>query len=360
MISTFDLDRLRGPQARVLIVAEAGVNHEGNVETALEMISAAAAAGVDAVKFQTYKAERLATRSSSSYWDETKEPATSQFDLFKRYDRFEPDDYQRLEAACRDHGVLFLTTPFDVDVVDWLDPLQSLWKIASGDLTNVPLLERVGATGKPVLLSTGASTLDEIREAEQRLRLAGSPAVSLLHCTLAYPTAPSDAAIGSIRALAREFPDTVLGYSDHTVPPVSFQAIEAAVTLGARVVEKHYTLDKSLPGNDHYHAFEPTEFAALRVRLDMLHDLLGSSEKTVLPAEQAARLGARRSVVSRGAIPRDTVITRAMLDVKRPGGGIEPRYIDELVGRRAASDIADDTTLEWEMLSADPVASGAR
>jgi len=353
-----DFQSLRESGARVFVVAEAGVNHEGELDKAIEMIERAAVSGIDAVKFQAYKADRLATRSSKSYWDETQEPTRSQYELFTKYDSFEPEDYRALEEACRQHGLLFLTTPFDIDVVDMLDPLQSFWKVASGDLTNVPLLDRVGASRKPVLLSTGASTIDEIREAEARLTRAGAPAVALLHCTLSYPTRPQDAAIGSISDLAAAFPENVLGYSDHTVPPVSFQAIEAAVVLGARVVEKHYTLDKSLPGNDHYHAFQPEEFAELRERLDLLSELLGSAKKVVLPVEEAARIGARRSVVSRGAIPRGSVISRAMLDVKRPGGGIEPRFLDDLVGRRALHDIADDTTLTWEMLTTDSVAHG--
>lgn len=349
MPTTFDPARLRDADSSVFVVAEAGVNHEGSLETALEMIARAASAGIDAVKFQTYRADRLATRRSRSYWDESHEPASSQYELFRRYDRFGRDDYRRLAEACSEHGMHFLTTPFDIDVVDWLDPLQSFWKVASGDLTNVPLLERLGATGKPVLLSTGASTLDEIREADALLHAAGAPEVVLLHCTLSYPTSPENAEIASIRALAREFPDRLLGYSDHTIPPVSFSAAEAAVALGARVLEKHYTLDRRLPGNDHYHAFEPDEFAQLRDRLSLLRELLGSGEKTVLPAEVAARVGARRSVVSRGEIAAGALVTRAMLDVKRPGGGIEPRHLAELVGRRALSDIADDTTLEWHM-----------
>jgi sialic acid synthase SpsE len=358
-MTPFDLASFRRWDAPVLVIAEAGVNHEGDLATAVRMVEEAATAGIDVVKFQTYSAERLATRSSTAYWDRSLEAASSQFELFKRYDRFGEKEYRTLADACHERGVLFLTTPFDVDVIDWLDPLQSFWKVASGDITNVPLLTRLAETRKPVLLSTGASTLDEARGAEELLRRLGAPEVALLHCTLSYPTALEDAAIASIRALGREFPDRPLGYSDHTVPPASFQAIEAAVALGARVIEKHYTLDKSLPGNDHYHAFDPADFAALRERLDVLRELLGPDEKVVRPAEEAARIGARRSVVARGDIKAGTTLESSMLDVKRPGGGIDPRRIDELVGRRTLHDIADDTTLEWAMLATDPTPSAA-
>lgn len=341
----------------VLVIAEAGVNHEGDLDVALRMIAEAATAGVDVVKFQAYRAERLATRSSAGYWDRGLEPAVSQFELFRRYDRFGEREYETLARACREHGVLFLTTPFDVDAVEWLDPLQSFWKIASGDITNLPLLTRVASTEKPVVLSTGASTLAEVRDAERHLLEHGAPEVALLHCTLSYPTAVEDASLASIRALRRAFPDRPLGYSDHTIPPTSFQAIEAAVSLGARTIEKHYTLDKSLPGNDHYHAFDPADFAKLRQRLDVLLALLGSDEKIVRPAEEAARVGARRSVVARGDIKAGAAVESSMLDVKRPGGGIEPGRIAELLGRRALRDIADDTTLDWEMFATDSTAS---
>lgn len=347
-----DFDALRSWGARVLLIAEAGVNHEADRGTAIRMVEEAARAGVDVVKFQTYKAERLATRGSSAYWDVAEEPTETQFELFKKYDAFGPDDYSAISAACRENGVEFLTTPFDVEAVEWLDPLLTFWKIASGDITNVPLLERVGATRKPVALSTGASTVDEVREADAALRRAGAPDVALLHCTLAYPTAPEDAALGALTVLRAEFPGAVLGYSDHTAPPASFPAIETAVALGARIVEKHYSLDTTKRGNDHYHAFEPADFAQLRRGLDLQHLLLGEPVKRVLPTEEPARIGARRSVVAHGDIDAGVVLTRDMLDVKRPGGGIEPRFLEQLVGRRVARAVADDTPLTWDMVEA--------
>ena len=296
-------------------------------------------------------ASRRATAPRTGTW--TAEQAATQYELFARYDRLGESDYRALAAECAERGLTFLSTPFDIESVGWLTELMPMVKIASADLTNVVLLRRIAATGKPALLSTGAATLEEIGAAVELLRANGCPEVALLHCTLSYPTKAEDAAIGALLALREAFPECALGYSDHTVPGDSFAAIAAAVALGARIIEKHYTLDKSLPGNDHYHAFDPADFGRLRSELDRLHVLLGSGTKDVLPAEEAARLHARRSLVARGDIPAGAVIDEAMLDVKRPGTGIEPARIGEVVGRRAAVAIPDDTTLLWEMLDGD-------
>jgi sialic acid synthase SpsE len=350
-VQPLDLARIGAWDAPAYVIAEAGVNHNGDLDVALELVRAAAAAGIDAVKFQTYKADRIATKASSAYWDRTKEPASSQYELFKRYDAFGPDEYGRIAEACSAAGVTFLTTPFDVESVDWLDELLPAYKIASADLTDLPLIRRIGATGKPVLLSTGAAEIDEVRRAVGWLRDAGSGPVALLQCVLSYPTATSDANIGALVALRAEFPDAVLGYSDHTMPVDSYAAIAAAYSLGARMIEKHYTLDKTQTGNDHWHAFAPDDFARLRGELDHLHELLGAPTKTVLDSEQPARMHARRSLVSRGRIPEGATVTADMLDEKRPGTGIDPWRIDELVGRRAVRTIEDDETLEWEMFA---------
>jgi N-acetylneuraminate synthase len=344
------LDRLRQRGAAPYVVAEAGVNHGGDLELALEMVRRIADAGVDAVKFQTYKAARLTVRDSPAYWDTAKERTPTQYELFSKYDRFGSTEYRRLAQECAAVGIDFLTTPFDIESVDWLDELVPMWKVASGDITNVRLLRRLAATGKPILLSTGAATVDEIRTALAWLADARVADVALLHCTLSYPTAAEDANVGAVAHLRQLFPEQVGGYSDHTVPPESFAAIAAAYTLGGRVIEKHYTLDKSVPGNDHYHAFDPDDFRALRARLDELRMLLGPGEKVVLPAEEPARVGARRSLVARAAIARGTPLTAELLDVKRPGTGVPPSFLDELGGWVAARDIPEDTTLEWEML----------
>lgn len=350
MSGALDLEKFRDWGAPAFVIAEAGVNHGGDLSVALRMIEAAARAGVDAVKFQTYKAARLATRASAAYWDESKEPIATQYELFARYDRFEDADYRRLAEACEEQGVAFLSTPFDDQAVALLDALVPAFKVASADITNFPLLERIANTGKPVLLSTGAATLAEVESTLAFLEGNGSGPVAILHCVLSYPTEPEDASIAALRALGEAFPDRSLGYSDHTAPPASFAAISAAYTLGARIIEKHFTLDKTLPGNDHYHAFDPEDFRRLISELSELRTMLGQPQKDVLEVERPARTHARRSLVARGDIARGALVTAEMLDVKRPGTGIEPALRDRVVGRRAAVDIPDDTTLEWDML----------
>jgi N-acetylneuraminate synthase len=345
-----DLAGYRRWEAPPYVVAEAGVNHGGDLATAREMVAAAGRAGVDAIKFQTYSAGRLAVRDSTAYWDRAHEPAATQHELFSRYDALREADYRLLAADAAEHGIDFLSTPFDVESVGWLAELTPLVKVASADVTNHPLLRRVAATGRPVALSTGASTLDEVAAAVALLEDGGAPAVALLQCTLSYPTATADAAIGGLVALRERFPEHALGYSDHTLPADSLEAIAAAWALGARIVEKHFTLDPSLPGNDHYHAFDPEGFARLRARLDQTRALLGGPSKDVLAAEEAARTHARRSLVARAAILAGTVLTEELLDVKRPGTGIAPTELAAVLGARAAADIPADAILTWSLL----------
>jgi sialic acid synthase SpsE len=352
-VRQLQLEEYLAEDAPALVVAEAGVNHEGDLDRALRMVRAVAEAGAGAIKFQTYTASRLATRSSRAYWDRSQEQTESQFELFSKYDRFGPDEYSRLSDECEAAGILFTTSAFDVESIDWLDELVAAFKVASGDITNVPLLTRIARTGKPVLLSTGASTLEEISEALELLDGGGAGPVAVLQCTLAYPTPLEHANVAALRALAAAYPDRVLGYSDHTIPPDSFAVIAAAYALGARVIETHFTLDRTLPGNDHYHALDPKDLRRLVDELARERLLLGDPRKQVLEVEQPARMGARRSVVARVAIPKGTPLTPELLDVKRPGGGVPPAFIAEAAGWAAAVDIAEDTTLEWPMLVRD-------
>jgi sialic acid synthase SpsE len=348
-----ELARYRAWDAPAFVVAEAGVNHEGDLDAALLMVREAAAAGAGAIKFQTYTASRLATRSSRAYWDTDHEPTQTQFELFSRFDRFGQTEYRRIAEECGAAEIAFTTSAFDIESVDWLDELVAAFKIASGDITNMPLLARVARTGKPVILSTGASTIVEIEQALELLDESGSGEVAILQCTLAYPTAIDDAAVGGLRELGTTFPNRALGYSDHTVPPDSFAVIASAYTLGARVIETHFTLDRSRPGNDHYHALDPGDLARLIDELERLRRALGPPLKQVRPVEEAARVGARRSLVARVDISSGTPLSPDLLDLKRPGGGVPPAFLSELGGWSASVDIPEDTTLEWSMLSRD-------
>jgi len=335
---------------RPFLIAEAGVNHEGVLSRAIEMVDAAAEAGADMIKFQSYKAESLASRHSPAYWDRRQEPAGSQYELFQRYDALDVADYRKLAERCRDRGIQFCTTPFDLRFVDALDPLLSCHKVASADITNVPLLRAVGSKGKPVLLSTGASTLGEAEAALRVLDGAGAPAVGLLHCVLQYPTELANANLRAIAQLAAVFPERTIGYSDHVPPNDDCLALLLAWLQGAQVLEKHFTLDKALPGNDHYHAMDPDDVVAFRRRCAETSALLGHGRKTVLPCEEPARIHARRSLVAARALPRGTRITPELLVAKRPGHGISPEHHDQVVGRVVGVDVAADQVLTWDQL----------
>jgi N-acetylneuraminate synthase len=333
---------------RPFLIAEAGVNHEASLARAFEMVDAAAQAGADMIKFQSYKAETLASRHSPAYWDRRHEPADSQFALFQRYDAFDVEDYRKLHERCEAKGVLFGTTCFDLPFVDALDPLLCCHKVASADITNVPLLRRVASKGKPVLLSTGASHLGEVETALRHLEAGGAPAVGVLHCVLQYPTEPGNAHLRAIRYLAAAFPNATIGWSDHVPPVDGCLSLLLAWLEGAWLLEKHFTLDKSLPGNDHYHAMDPDDIAAFRRRCELSEALLGRAEKTVQPGEVAARTHARRSLVAACAIRKGTPIAPEMLVAKRPGHGISPEHIDRIVGCPAPADFAADEVLTWD------------
>ncbi len=238
------------------IIAEIGVNHEGSLEKAKELIGLAKEGGANAAKFQTYKADTLASVNSPAYWDRTKEKTANQHELFQKYDSFNEKDYIALFQHCQDVKIDFLSTPFDADAVDFLDPLMSFFKVASADITNMPFLRKVVSKGKPVLLSTGASNLKEINEAVSELKNHGAKDICLMHCILNYPTEDQNANLDMILGLKETFPELVIGYSDHTLPDAEMLVLTAAYLKGAMVIEKHFTYDKSLPGNDHYHAMD--------------------------------------------------------------------------------------------------------
>jgi len=341
------LGRTELPEDRPFLILEAGVNHEGSLATALEMIDAAAEAGADAIKFQSYKAQTLACRESPAYWDRSKEPAHSQFELFQRYDVFDDDHYRALAERCVERNIVFCSTPFDDHFVHVLEPLMPFFKVASADITNFLLLETIAGMGKPVLLSTGASYLSEVDEAVRFLRGHGVSEIALLHCVLEYPTAPEHANLRTIPYLGKVFPECLVGYSDHVPPHHGCQALLTAWMLGARILEKHFTLDKSLPGNDHYHAMDPEDVRTFLAHQKEAAKLLGSAAATCLPCEAPAREHARRSLVASRDIPQGEVITRDALTAKRPGGGIGPNYLLSVMGRRALRDIPADSVLRW-------------
>jgi N-acetylneuraminate synthase len=330
------------------IIAEAGVNHEGSIDLARRLVDEAAAGGADAIKFQTYRAETLAVADSPAYWDTTKESTPTQRKLFAKYDRLWQEDFELLRRHSEDAGVEFMSTPFDRESAIFLADLVSVFKVASADITNVPFLRLIASFGKPVVLSTGAATLGEIAAALDIL--TPRVPVCLMHCILNYPTAHEDANLGMILDLRTRFPDTVPGYSDHTIPDATMSVPVTAALLGARVIEKHFTFDKSLPGNDHYHAMDLADLRLLRRSLAQAFTLVGDASKHPLPSEDPARRYARRSLVAARDIPAGQLITEDDLTWKRPATGISPAAIDEVLGRRARLDIPSDSVLEWRHL----------
>ncbi len=338
-------------RARPYVIAEIGVNHEGSMETAKRLIELAKEGGAHGAKFQTYKAETLAAKESPSYWDLSAEPTDSQFALFKKHDSFGDDEYRELAAHCRAVGIDFLSTPFDDHAVTLLEPLVPFFKIASADITNPPLLRRVAQTGKPVILSTGASTIDEIRGAVDVLEAAGATDIALLHCILNYPCSYENAHLSMISGLAEAFPKFVIGYSDHTHPDPNMTVLSAAVALGARIIEKHFTHDKSLPGNDHYHAMDIDDLRCLSDNLDLLHSAFGDTGKAPLESEDISRLNARRSIVTARKISAGEAIQADAIIPKRPATGISPMHWDQVIGRTASHDLDEDHILTWDDLA---------
>ena len=340
-----------GPGHPPFVIAEAGVHHHNSVELAKQYILRARAAGADAVKFQTYRAEKLATRWAPTYW-ETAAP-TTQFEVFAGRSRLSEEDYAALFSYAADVGIHLLSTPFDLESATMLAGLGMVaFKIASGDLTYPPLLELIGSLGRPILLSTGAATLDEVRLAVETLSSHGAPNVALLHCSLAYPTSMADANLRRIDALAAAFPDMVIGYSDHTVPGESELACPLAVGRGASIVEKHFTLDPLQDGDDHYHSVDPAGLARLVKNCsDAWRATRGFREMTA--AEEPAREGARRSIVAAIEIPCGKVLEEADVDFKRPGTGLPPTSLDLVLGKRTVRPLQAD-----ELITPDALADG--
>ena len=338
-----------------IIIAEIGVNYYdiarqrgiSNMEAAKLMCHEAFMAGADAVKFQTYKAGKIASKYSPSYWDTKEETTTSQYELFKKYDAFGEQEYRELSEYCNSIGVCFLSTPFDFESADYLNDMMEAYKISSSDITNIPFIEYIAKKNKPILLSTGAANRAEIQRAYEVIRKNGNW-LALLHCVLEYPTPYEDANLGRIVALKNEFPDAVVGYSDHTKPSDSQIVITSAYGLGAQVIEKHFTLDKKLSGNDHYHAMDVDDLKKIKRELEVYKVIIGTSELEYLDTESAARKNARRSIVANRDIKEGQVILEEDICFKRPGVGIEPSEYKKVIGMKAKRDIIEDTILQWE------------
>jgi len=337
------------PDSKPYIIAEIGVNHEGSMEQAKKLIDLAKEGGANAAKFQSYKADTLASKNSPSYWDTTKEPTKSQHELFKKYDQFDPEDYVVLSEYCEDNEIDFLSTPFDDNAIEFLNPLVPFFKIASADITNTPFLRKIAEKEKPVVLSTGASSISEIDIALDTLEKYGCQSVALLHCILNYPTQFENAHLRMIKGLSENYPEYIIGYSDHTLPDEAMTSLITAYLTGAVIIEKHFTNDKSLTGNDHYHSMDVNDLKRLVKLIDQINTTLGPvSKKNPIETEKIARLNARRSIVLNNNISKGHVLTESDLTCKRPGNGISPIHWDDVIGRRSSTSLNADDVLRWE------------
>ena len=340
------------------LIAEMGVNFYDTakslniepIEAAKLYIDKAAEAGVDCAKFQSYKANTIVSKNSPAYWDTTKEPTKTQYELFLKHDSFGEKEYRELCDYTHEKGLDFTSTPFDYASVDYLEDMVDFYKISSSDLSNIPFIRYIGSKGKPVYISVGAAYLSEVDEAIRNLKEVGCKEIVIFHCVLSYPTDPKDANLRVIETLKKNFPDVKVGFSDHVAPDEGMITLATAYLLGAEVIEKHFTLDKTLPGNDHYHAGDPEDFRKAIANFKLIDSILGSAEKTVLDCELVPRREARRSLVLTRDMKKGEVISEKDIMAKRPGTGISPQYTEIVVGRKILQDLAEDTFLTWDMV----------
>lgn len=331
---------------RTFIIAEAGVNHNGSIQMAIKMVDAALDAGADAIKFQAFAAERLVTRSApkASYQKRTTNARESQFEMLKRVE-ISPQDHKKLFGYCRKKGITFISSPFDPESIALLNELGlEIFKIPSGEITNLPYLRYLGSLKKRVILSTGMSDLGEIEDALDILTAAGTKRdrITLLHCTSEYPAAYKDVNLMAMVSIREAFKIPV-GYSDHT-PGIEVPV--AAVALGATVIEKHFTLSRDLSGPDHTSSLEPAHFRIMVEAVRNTEAALGNGIKTPSPSELRTSLVVRKSIVARRRIAKGEQFTPSNLTTKRPGTGVNPMAWDEVLGQRARRDYAPDDPVE--------------
>lgn len=333
------------PERGIFIIAEAGVNHNGSLETAKRLVDAAAQAGADCVKFQTYITEEDTSvfAAQADYQKQnTGDGGQSQYEMLKKLE-LGYEQFRELKRYCGEKGILFLSSPFELHSVEFLEELDiPFWKIASSEITNYPFLKKIAQTGKPIVMSTGMCTLQEIRQAMDVLLSSGDRKIVLLQCNTEYPTPMQDVNLRAMLGLQREFGCPV-GYSDHT------QGIEiavAAAALGAVIIEKHFTLDKQMEGPDHIASLDPNELEAMVRAIRNVETALGSPAKEISESERKNRTAARKSVVAARDIRRGEILTEENIAAKRPGGGISPMRWEELLGQRAVRDFIRDEMIE--------------
>ena len=338
-------NKIIGDDNPCFTIAEAGANHDGVLEKAIKLIDAAIEGKADSVKFQTYKASKLTTKTAPKYWDDGN-PKETQFDVFKKLDTLSNDDWKQIFEYANKKNITCFSTPFDKDSVDLLYSLNvPAFKIASADITDIPLIKHVASKQLPIFISTGMADDEEIQYAINSIEDMGNHDIMIMHCITSYPTKPEDANLEMIKTLQKQFPKYLIGFSDHTLGTI----ISVFSTFyGAKCVEKHFTFDNDLKTSpDHRLSLNPQDFQTLVEQLRLASISKGSSQRISFQAESEAIKYARRSIVTTRQIPKNTVITEEMLDMKRPGTGISPKFYEKIIGSKTVNDIQEDIPLQW-------------
>ena len=341
-------DKFIGDGYPCFIIAEAGVNHNGDVSLAKEMVDKAVEAGVDAIKFQTFKSEKLVTKyaSMAKYQKENIGEEDSQFNMLKKLE-LSFEEFIELKDYCNDKSIIFMSTPFDIDSAEFLNSMgMEAFKISSGDLTNIPMLEYIANFNKPIILSSGMSVIGEIEDALISLRNRGVENVAVLHCTSNYPAPLDSVNLKAMNTIKNTF-NILGGYSDHTrgiTIPI------AAAALGANIIEKHFTLDKSMEGPDHKASLDPQELKAMVEEIRKVESSLGNGIKMFNESEIDTMRVARKSIVAARDIKSGETIKLQDLDYKRPGNGLSPKYYKEIIGKKAKRDIKIDEQLTLDLM----------
>ncbi len=350
MVAEYQMSgRIIGANQPCFIIAEAGVNHNGDLDLAHQLIDVAIDVGADAIKFQTFRAEHLSTADApkATYQLETTNAGESQFEMLRRLE-LDAAAHAALIAHCRDKHMVFLSTPFDEASADLLETLGvSAFKTPSGEITNLPYLSHVAHKNKPMIVSTGMAFLGEVETAVRTIEATGNNALALLHCVSNYPANPADINLRAMLTMARAF-NVEVGYSDHTP---GIEVALAAVTLGACIIEKHFTLDQNLPGPDHQASAEPAELAALVRGIRIVEAALGDGRKQPAASEANTAAVARKSLVAAYDIPAGTALTETMIAFKRPGTGLPPAMREYLIGRVTRRAISAGTLLTLELFA---------
>ncbi len=327
-------------------IAEAGANHDSNLEKAFKLIDAAKEAKADSIKFQTYKAGKLATKTAPKYWDDGK-PDESQFDVFSKLDAISKDEWSQIFEYARTKEITCFSTPFDEESVDLLYDLQvPAFKIASADITHIPLIKHIAAKKLPIFISTGMASDEEIDEAIGVIEDLGNHEIILMHCMTSYPTKPEDANLEMIRRFSEKYSKYIIGYSDHTL---GITVPICSILYGAKAIEKHFTFDNNLEESpDHWLSLNTKTFAQMVDGIRQAEVAGGLKTRNNFETEAEAVKYARRSIVSARKIMKGTTITKEMLAIKRPATGIYPKFLEKVIGSVASKDLEEDIPIGWE------------